>query len=430
MIPPETPAQEPPSPATGSPESVWRAAEAAVAAGDAAALGRLLAEHGPFLRRRLRHSAWCGGQAPDFSATDAGAIVARGHHFRCFEELERHRVEVGQGGSPAAAFEAAVDAVVAGDLAALEDSLRRSPALVDARSSRTHRATLLHYIGANGVESWRQRTAANAVAIAGALLRAGAEVDALADLYGGATTLGLVATSLHPVRIGVQDDLLNLLLGHGAAVEPPRAAGGGRSIVNDCLATGRPGAAELLAARGARLDLEGAAGVGRLEAVRGFFAADSGLQGGATPDQMKSGFQWACQYGRTEVVGFLLGRGARADEMHRGQTGLHWAAYGGHAEIVRRLLAAGPAVDLPDERFGNTPLGWALYGRASPPLEVGGGRPLEVVALLVGAGAAVAGERVPAELLAADPRLAAALHGGLPEGSAHPSVRWTPAADV
>jgi hypothetical protein len=383
-------------------------------AGDGAALDRLLAEHGAFLRKRLSHSAWCGGPALDFSGADARAILAREHHFTSFDKLARHLADVKQGASSVAAFEAAVDALVAGDLAALERSLRTNPALVHARSPRTHRATLLHYVGTNGVEGWRQRTPANAVSIAKVLLDAGAAVDALADMYGGATTLGLVATSLHPQRAGVQLDLLEILLDHGAALEHPLAAGHGPGVVNGCLANGWPGAAEFLAGRGARLDLEGAAGVGRLEAVRGFFAADGGLKDGATPAQAKSGFQWACQYGRTEVVRFLLGRGVRTEEMHRGQTGLHWAAYGGHADIVKRLLADGPALGLKDGRFGNTPLGWALYGWANPPCEAGGGRHHEVVALLIAAGAAVEAESISPERLAADPRMAAALRGELP----------------
>jgi hypothetical protein len=77
------------------------------------------------------------------------------------------------------------------------------PELIRARSMRTHRATLLHYVGANGIEGWRQHTAANAVEILGFLVDAGAEVDAVADMYGGSTTLGLVATSLHPERAGL-----------------------------------------------------------------------------------------------------------------------------------------------------------------------------------------------------------------------------------
>lgn len=44
--------------------------------------------------------------------------------------------------------------------------------------------------------------------------------------------------------------------------------------LDSCLANGRPEAAAFLATRGARLDLEGASGVGRLDVVRTFFNDD------------------------------------------------------------------------------------------------------------------------------------------------------------
>src|SRR5206468_1378191 len=99
-------------------------------------------------------------------------------------------------------------------------------------------------------------------------------------------------------------------------------------------------AAEHLASRGARLDLEGAAGVGRLDVVKSFFNADGSLKPPATPQQLKVGFTWACEFGRTEVVDFLLENGMGLTEQLKrdGETGLHWAAYGGHADIVRLLL--------------------------------------------------------------------------------------------
>lgn len=77
-----------------------------------------------------------------------------------------------------------------------------------ARSTREHRATLLHDVAANGAENYRQKTPANIVPIAETILKAGAEADAVADMYcGGATTLGLAATSIHPLKAGVQTAL-------------------------------------------------------------------------------------------------------------------------------------------------------------------------------------------------------------------------------
>ncbi|MBV9156187.1 MAG: hypothetical protein JO097_07980, partial [Acidobacteriaceae bacterium] len=63
-------------------------------------------------------------------------------------------------------FEPAVDAVVTGDIPTLESLIHQHLDLARARSSRSHRATLLHYLGANGVEDERQKSPRNAVDVA------------------------------------------------------------------------------------------------------------------------------------------------------------------------------------------------------------------------------------------------------------------------
>ena len=293
-----------------------------------------------------------------------------------------------------ARFEEAVEAVIDGDIQTLDRLLRASPDLVHARSSRSHRATLLHYVGANGVEDERQRTPKNAVEVASLLLDAGADVNARADMYGGSDTLGLVATSIHPLKAGVQEALMTLLLARGATVAGATGGAASSSVINACLANGRPSAAEFLALRVERLDLEAASGLGRLDDVKAFFDETGALTAGATTREMHDGFSWACEYGRTEVVDFLLRHGVDAAMRLRPhqQTGLHWAAYGGHDQTVRVLLAHQPPLDARDASFDGTPLGWALYAW-------GGGREhfasegyYEVVRLLVSAGATVADE--------------------------------------
>ena len=240
-------------------------------------------------------------------------------------------------------FEAAVDAIVSGDLATLKKLLSENPELVRARSTREHRSTLLHYVSANGVEDFRQKTPKNIVEITKLLLKAGADVNAESDAYGGrSTTLGLTATSWHPEDAGVQLPLMELLIDHGAIIDGPD----GGSAVNGCLHNGRGEAAEFFASRGARLDLEGAAGVGRLDVVKSFFNDDGSLKPPATQQQMKDGFAWACQFGRTSVVDFLLQRGMDVDAKlkHDGQTGLHWAAYRrtrGHRQAAAATRRAG-----------------------------------------------------------------------------------------
>ncbi len=106
--------------------------------------------------------------------------------------------------------------------------------------------------------------------------------------------------------------LMALLLARGARLDAP-GGGTGRGPVYSCLANGRPEAAGYLAARGAPLDLEGAAGIGRLDLVAPYFNSDGTLKTSATATQMIDGFTWACEYGRTDVVAFLLEHGVDAE---------------------------------------------------------------------------------------------------------------------
>lgn len=351
------------------------------------------------------------------SLADAQTIIAGFYAFESWPKLAKHVEAVRRDGSPVWQFESAVEAIITGDVSTLQSLLRENPDLIRARSTREHHATLLHYVGANGVEGFRQRTPPNAVQVADLLLRAGAEVDADLDYRGvmrkrhperfGSTTLGMVATSFHPAQAGVQLALLDRLLKAGASVNG--LAGKWNPLVA-ALHNGRGDAAAFLARRGARLDLEGAAGAGRLDAVKRFFKKDGSLKPPATREQMEAGFEWACEYGRTGVVAFLLRQGVNVSASPHGETGLHWAAYGGHLQIVKMLLKRGAPLEVRDRRFNATPLGWALEGWCYPPPEARRARYHEVVALLVAAGAVVDMKRIPRKKLRGDARMQAALH--------------------
>ena len=396
--------------------AIWKAAEAALIAGDERTLDRLLLAHEVMFRTQRPQSSWLGGLTPDYSKGDGRAIIVRNHFFESWEQFALFAAHMKDASAPVARFERAVDDIVSGDAASVERAVREHPDLVRARSARTHHSMLLHYVGANGVEGWRQRTPNNTVQIAEIVLDAGAEVDAVADMYnGGCTTLGLVATSIHPKTAGVQQPLIDFLLERGARIDAP-GGGNSRGIVNSCLANGRPEAAEHLAKRGAPLDLEGAAGVGWLDVVKSFFNPDGSLKPPATLAQLKDGFTWACEYGHTNVVEHLLDRGVDASEVlprpHK-QTGLHWAAYGGHPNTVKALLRRNPPLDVRDASFNGTPLGWALYAWWERRTQ--GGASLEpyyeIVALLVAAGAPVEPRWLGDEDMQADPRMFAALRG-------------------
>src|ERR1051325_10566108 len=208
-------------------------------------------------------------------------------------------------------FELAADAIIIGDFQGLKQLLATHPDLVEARSARAHGAPLIHYVAANGVEDFRQKTPTNIVDITRALIEAGAEVDATTQAYGGASTaLGLAATSYHPAKAGVQLELLQTLLDAGANID---GAPGGWNPLVAALHNGRGEAAVFLAEHGARLDLEGAAGTGRVDLLPRFIADDGSLRNGATIEQLTFGFMWAAEYGRLNVIKFLLDHGIKSD---------------------------------------------------------------------------------------------------------------------
>jgi hypothetical protein len=333
--------------------------------------------------------------------TDAQFVIARAHGFLSWPKLVKYVEEISQTRGEVWAFEAAATAIIRGELGNVRELLGRYPELIRARSMREHRATLLHYVSANGVEHYRQVSPKNIVEIAEVLLGAGAEVDAGASVYrGDCTTLGLVATSEPPARAGVQIDLIDLLLRHGAQMDRPGSAGNQHTLVWACLANGQGDAARYLADHGAPLELRSAAGAGRLDVVKELYESDAG--------QKADGFSMACGYGRTEVVEYFLERGMPVDTELKGHgdghTGLHVAAYHGHAAVVEVLLRYGARVDMIDKTWGTAPLVWALTGwvRESGARDE---RYYDVAARIVAAGAKVEPRLLAWETVRTDPRM-------------------------
>ena len=259
-----------------------------------------------------------------------------------------------------ARFEAAVDAVVEGDVDRLRAMLREDPGLARQRSSRRHHATLLHYIAANGVEDERQRTPPDAVEIATLLLDAGAEPDALADMYRAkCTTLSMLVSSVHPARAGLQIPLAELLLDRGAALEGPGTAW--QSAVLTALVFGHVDTANALVRRGARVgNLAVAAGIGRMDGVLRLLPF-------ADASQRHAALALAAQLGHADIVRLLLDAGEdpgryNPDGFHGHSTPLHQAVWSNHLDVVRLLVERGAPLDVRDTVHDGTPLGWAEYG--------------------------------------------------------------------
>jgi ankyrin repeat protein len=340
-----------------------------------------------FIQRKINeHDGRC-------RLSDAQFIIARSHGFDSWTKFSKHLHGLTQKNSATARFEAAADAIIRGDIKTLNRLLRDDPQLVHARSTREHEATLLHYTSANGVEGYRQKTPPNIVEIAALLLKNGAEVDAEADVYGGgATTLGLAATSIHPDRAGVQNELMQLLLDYGAEIDHKTAGGNQENSVMSALDNGRGAAAVYLADRGARLNVLSAAGVGRLDVVKSYFNEDGTRKAKTSQKQVQRAFLYACNWGRNNVIEFLLDKGIDLEDGgDGGQTGLHCAVIGGHIDTIKLLLKLNPPLELRN-MYGGTVLGQTLWSAAH-----GGDTKVyaEIVKTLIAAGAQVPPRHVP-----------------------------------
>ena len=327
---------------------------------------RFLDERIPWLPKRLSQDDL---RAAPLDRDDARLAIARWYDFADWHALETHATALREPDSPIRAFESAVEDVIGGDLHRLALKLVADPALVHARSTRVthfdppvHRATLLHYVAANGVEGHRQKTPANAVDIAGALLEAGAVPDALADMYGGrCTTMSMLVSSDHPARAGVQVALVDTLVDFGASVEP-NGAGSWTSPLLTALTFGFQEAAEALVRRGARVDsASAAAGLSRPDDLERLLPA-------ADINDRHRALALAAQLGHVDIVRRLLDAGEDPNRYnpkatHSHTTPLHQAVWRGHTDVVRHLVERGARLDLRDTIYQGTPLDWAVYGQ-------------------------------------------------------------------
>ena len=277
-------------------------------------------------------------------------------------------------------FEKAVDAVISGDTETLKSLLGKSPDLIRMRSSRAHKAMLIHYVAANGVEDERQRTPVNAVDVAHVLIDAGAEIDAtFLDGGSGTTPLVSLVTSFHPHKAGVAATLVRVFVNAGAGVDGINRDG---EPLRLALSFEYPESVQALLKCGAKImNVEVAAGLGELELVERFID-----EGDISHGELEEAFWSACKYGHTGVAECLLKCGLDIDAKGgANNTGLMLASQRGRRDAVEMLLGCGASVELKND-YGGTALGSTMYFLANHP--VIGADYAGVIELLLDAGSA------------------------------------------
>jgi ankyrin repeat protein len=410
--------------------------QAEFAAGDAETRRRLLqAAHA-----RERFETY-DPDAPTLSHADARLLIANQEGYAYWGKYESYL-------HLDPAVQRVIVAVRSGDIERLRDTLRADPAAANPRWVAGYRRaapipndSIPLFCVSEGVFRGTN-TQRNAYDMTRLLVAAGADIHIEGDIVlESAVSFDVI-------------DAVAALLDDGAAID---GVDGDGVPMAYAMHFGYVEVAELLGRRGAKRDLRFAAGLGELDAVKGWFDADGALKPGAgaladpygqelkhrgqspfrcertRPNILSQALCFACTHFRLEVADFLLAQGADIDAIVPGldmkATVLHRVATGNgrwtRAQIetgVRFLLDRGADPAIRDEVYHSTPIGWASHFKL--------GDSVDLLIDRAGIHDAVDCDRPDRlrALLARDPGLANArdedgatplhrLHGGLTHGS-------------
>lgn len=307
--------------------------------------------------------------------TQAGArrVVARAHGFPSWPALRRHVRGLPGSGEP---FFRAYRAIEGHDPDGLRAVLERWPEVAKLE-------------GTNGNDLLSMATATCDDRTVAILLEHGAD-PSHPNAHGW--------TALHQIGYSNAVHLAEPLLRAGARTDVFGRGDGGTPLLA-ALFWGHREIAELLARDGVQpRNLRAAAGVGDLQLVnalagtpeagahRGFYRPHSGFPAWTPSDDpqetLDEALAYAARSGRVEVLGALVGHGARVDaDVYRG-TPLIWAASTGRAAAVTRLLELGAD----PMALGN--YGGESHGKDVTPLHLAGASgDLATIRVLLDAGA-------------------------------------------
>lgn len=134
---------------------------------------------------------WALIKEQGFSEANAYDSIAYVYGFKGWRSVSEEPINI--------TFEKAIDTLLTGDIDRLTDMIRHQPHLVNARSQYGHGAPLLHYVGSNGIELYRQVVPMNLSEVMICLLDHGCDHKATIPIYGGHfNMIDLMLTSAHP----------------------------------------------------------------------------------------------------------------------------------------------------------------------------------------------------------------------------------------
>ncbi len=285
-------------------------------------------------------TATSGGQGPDGAADvlAAGAVSLSGIVSAMREIRTDFTLE------EALNYAAANDAIRSGDVRKLAQLLAENPELVHIRVIRNR--TLFNQL-ADWPGRWPRRLESAALLIA-----AGADINARSDIHETAETTLQEAVSCYDAS------LTELIVEAGAS---PDGLDDDRRPMAEALFYQAPAAAKVLVDHGATIDLEFAAGLGRLDLMPAFFDADGKLlpsagphhppvtpvpvppEPGAGNELLEQSLVYAAIGGQQETAAFLIDRGADVNAEPSGFTHriaiVDWGE--AHPEFVRFLIQRG-----------------------------------------------------------------------------------------
>ncbi len=137
----------------------------------------------------------------EFSRSDAEITIARQYGYASFAEIPDIKID--------ALFERSVDVMLSGRLDELKHLIEDDPKLINQKSNYGHGASLIHYLGNNGVELYRQVVPYQLADILEYLLNRGADPNSTMNVYGGEfTMIALFSSSIHPKEAGIDKEVM------------------------------------------------------------------------------------------------------------------------------------------------------------------------------------------------------------------------------